>query len=174
MDTEFEIINDPEELLSRLDKRESFNNQVFFSTEINGFTTDLKFFNAFIGESLFKNRHSLFDAVLVRGGNLLSVKSHISRLFKGMKDVNITPPFSEEELEDIIIKLCQISGENNGFVKLWISDADPANFYAIFNKTVASKPLVGTSEWSFSKTLLDQLNCIGMKVMYFIISFNVC
>ena len=171
MDSEFEVINDSDEILSRLKNRDTLNNQVFFSTEIDGFTTDIRFFNSFIGESLLKDRHSLFDAILVRGGNLLSVESHISRLFKGMKDVNITPPFSENELEDIIIKLWQISGEKNGFVKLWISDAEPAHFYAIFNRTIASKPLVGASEWTFNKTFLDMLNFIGQKVFIALVIF---
>lgn len=48
-------------------------------------------------------------------------------------------------------------------VKCWVSDSTPAHFYALFNKTIAVKPLIGTDEWTFKKTELENLNDIGKK-----------
>ena len=41
---EFEVINDESLLLERLSKRNTFNNFAMYSTDIEGFTTDKRFF----------------------------------------------------------------------------------------------------------------------------------
>lgn len=105
MDAEFEVINDKDQLLERLSHRDPHNNIALYSTEIGSFITDERFFNAFIGESFFKDRHALFESIVIRGGNILALDSHISRIFKGMESVKLPPPFSKEEAKDVIVKL---------------------------------------------------------------------
>lgn len=80
-----------------------------------------------------------------------------------MKTIQIEPPFSEDKAKEVIIKLCEIAGHKDGMVKVWISDASPAKFYAVFNKTISKKPLEGTDEWTFKREELDEIDRIGQK-----------
>lgn len=57
MDEDFKVINDEDELLERLNHRNPYNNCAMYSSTLGGFTTDQRFFSAFIGKSsLFLRR----------------------------------------------------------------------------------------------------------------------
>ena len=77
--------------------------------------------------------------------------------------MRIEYPFAQETASEVIIKLCEFAGHKDGMVKIWIWDGTPSQFYALFNKTVATKPVIGTAEWTFQKDELVKLNTIAMK-----------
>mmetsp|Transcript_27949 Transcript_27949/g.32044 ORF Transcript_27949/g.32044 Transcript_27949/m.32044 type:complete len:195 (-) Transcript_27949:18-602(-) len=84
-------------------------------------------------------------------------------MFKGMEDMKIDSQLTQEEMHAILTEVKDLSNESDGFIKCWISDANPANFYALFNKTKAVKPFSGTSEWTFKKSDLENKRNIAMK-----------
>lgn len=73
-----------------------------------------------LGDSFFKDRHGLFESLVVRGGNILSLHSHIARIYKGMDSMRIEYPFAQETASEVIIKLCEFAGHKDGMVKIWI------------------------------------------------------
>lgn len=78
-----------------------------------------------------------------------------------MEKLKIDPPFTQNEAKEIIIKLCEFANHKNGMIKCWVWDGSPAQFYALFNKTVAQKPLVGIGEWTFDRDSLESMNQVG-------------
>jgi branched-subunit amino acid aminotransferase/4-amino-4-deoxychorismate lyase len=59
----------------------------------------------------------VFESIVIRNGNILSLNSHLARIFKGIEDIGIVCTLSEDEIRDILIKLCEISEEKDGMIK---------------------------------------------------------
>lgn len=80
-----------------------------------------------------------------------------------MNSVNIRPSLTKDDLEEKIIELCKLSGEENGNVRVFSShcDKDGSRVYAMFDTTVAQKPVEGTKEVTFA--VKDQSNLIRVS-----------
>ena len=68
-----------------------------------------------------------------------------------MKSVSIKPILTMDEIKEMIIKLCKLSGEENGHVRVFVSNAgiEHSSIYALFDNTIAQKPVNGTKEVTF-------------------------
>lgn len=57
-----------------------------------------------------------YDAAFVIGGKALDMDAHIERFFNSMRMMEITPPVTKEELENILMELVERSGTPDGLL----------------------------------------------------------
>eukprot|EP01004_Peranema_trichophorum_P004430 NODE_3353_length_1367_cov_6.040997_g2917_i0.p1 GENE.NODE_3353_length_1367_cov_6.040997_g2917_i0~~NODE_3353_length_1367_cov_6.040997_g2917_i0.p1 ORF type:complete len:330 (-),score=50.54 NODE_3353_length_1367_cov_6.040997_g2917_i0:319-1308(-) len=98
-----------------------------YSSYLGGVVTDPSLMMIPIDEHMVHRGHAVFDTATLYDGKLFQLDSHLDRFFRSAEAARITPPYTREELIDIILRVCAISGQRNGALRYWMT-AGPGNF----------------------------------------------
>ncbi|KAH7436625.1 hypothetical protein KP509_05G028500 [Ceratopteris richardii] len=108
-----------DEVISRLRKNGNALNKPFramYSSVLNGIITDVSFMLVPIDDHMVHRGHGVFDTAIISNGLLRSASM-----------AKINPPFSRQELRDILVKTAAVSKAKDGLLRYWLS-AGPGGF----------------------------------------------
>lgn len=109
-----------------------------FSTWYGGIITDPKLMLIPIDDHMVHRGDGVFEAIKCVNGNIYQLSRHLTRLQNSLKKINLKPPYSIEEIEEIIIKTIKVGGEKDCIIRLYISRG-PGDFSPKPGKTIGSQ-----------------------------------
>lgn len=99
----------------------SENFYIYYSTFLGGYTHDRFLMSVPIDDHIVHRGDGVFDNALCIEGNYYLLDQHIERLFFSAKSIGIQPPFSQEELKDLLIELGLLCGKTNFIARFFLS-----------------------------------------------------
>ena len=94
---------------------------VFYSSFLGGFTRDRFLMSVPIDDHIVHRGDGVFDNTLCVDRNYYLLDQHLERFFFSAKSIGILPPFSQEELRNLSIKLGILSGKDNFIARFFLS-----------------------------------------------------
>eukprot|EP00897_Mesotaenium_endlicherianum_P001998 jgi/Mesen1/1826/ME000142S01000 len=101
--------------------------RAFYSSAMGGVTRDPALMLVAMDDHLVHRGHAVFDTALLRSGYLYEVEPHLDRLLRSAAQARVALPFPRDEIRQILIELCQLSGVEDGSVRYWLS-VGPGSF----------------------------------------------
>ncbi len=95
--------------------------QVFYSTWLGGYTTDLRLMQVPLDDHMVHRGDGVFEAFRFTKGNFYLLEAHLNRLERSMKIVGISAPSSSEEIKKTLNKLIEVSGPGEWLIRLFVS-----------------------------------------------------
>ncbi|MGL5042445.1 MAG: D-amino-acid transaminase [Culicoidibacterales bacterium] len=84
----------------------------------------------------------LYEVIRVHNGILFTLEEHNQRLFDGARKIEMTLPFTVEELEELLKGLVEVNGLREGYIYLQVSRGDGIARNHFFPDVSVSKPVL--------------------------------
>ncbi len=94
---------------------------IYYSTFLGGYTRDRLLMSVPIDDHIVHRGDGVFDNALCIDGNYYLLGQHIERFFFSANAIGIKPPFSQEDLKRLLIKLGIESGKKNFIARFFMS-----------------------------------------------------
>lgn len=118
MSLEFRKVN-PDETKGKLEVSDDFF--LYYSTFLGGYTRDRLLMSVPIDDHIVHRGDGVFDNARCIGGNYYLLDRHIERFFFSANAIGIEPPFSQEELKHLLIKLGIESRKKDFIARFFVS-----------------------------------------------------
>jgi branched-subunit amino acid aminotransferase/4-amino-4-deoxychorismate lyase len=133
----------------------------FFSSTLKAYITDPLFMSIPLEDKMVHRGYSVFETTKIFENKVYQLDSHIERLNKSIKKINLKPMYTHEEFRDILIKTASLArsieptqdlelryfySAGLGNMSLIVNE-DYATFYAVVLRTnYSERPVQGISE----------------------------
>jgi 4-amino-4-deoxychorismate lyase len=103
------------------------NFYAMYSSVLGGIVTDPAFMVLPLDDHMVHRGHAVFDTATLTHGMLYQLDPHLDRLLRSAEAARIPPPFSREQLRQIVLDTAAASRQQDGSVRYWLS-AGPGGF----------------------------------------------
>ncbi len=94
---------------------------LYYSSYLGGYTRDRLLMSVPIDDHIVHRGDGVFDNALCVDGNYYLLDQHLERFFFSANAIGIKPPFSKEDLKQLLIRLGVESGKKNFIARFFVS-----------------------------------------------------